>query len=862
MKTIFNKQKRSIVGVTVALLAFAAAITGCQKDFELDLPLAVSSRNLSLTKEAGSTHVLVYSNGEWTAHLTRNVKWASINKQEGYGNNEIVFSYSANYGISRKVGVVFSKGGLRDTVMFTQAGAVTEPSLVFAKPAVTLLKSSSAVKSAISTNLRYSIDDMEATVTYYDENDMPNDPVKVVTRADAEGEEGGEEGGEETPVAQPVDPWISDVVITRSAVTFAVSENATGFPRRADLNVFIEDADGKVTNSTLSITQGIADPVFRLDESEVTYEGYAQDCVVAATNNNIEPYADKVLYEVVYEGGEPEEPWIAKPAITSDGLTFKLLKNDTEAARTAVIKLTYADELGNEVAAECKVVQKMYPAAVDFASVRALAPGEIALQQYIEGFIVSDAASANICSSPQTAQFAFDRSENNKTAYIESTDAKYGFALKFATSDDAKLLERYSKVRIAINGLTLEKHENPDYYTIKGLTAANILEATTADEFKVPVKTKTIAELTDDDIFTLVSVSNLEIMCKDGAYTNSTEGYLFKDGHSPCGTSSAPRYDVVPLLCYDMNGDAIRMLTNCGVSWRRTGADLKWNTVVPQGAGTFKGVVVADDIVTVRYGNIGRYQLRAMTAEDIALNDAPFAQTIVEWNWNNLKTDLDPEIGTGTINKYGASQAGAADFNNPYHCNGKTDEKNGNKTNQKGLVNLGGLRLDNTWWDFTKNEGKYFDIEFSTQGISGSNMTFGIVWGTGDMGGTNIKAPANWNLLYSVDGGESFQPVPNSDPVKCRCIVWWDDTKSGGGATPNDAAPGFTEHLRKLPAECFGKEKVVLRLQAASTVTNINPKASSSNYKTALACEKGNITSSITAANQQVRIGTITVRYN
>lgn len=849
MKTIFNKQKRSIVGVTVALLAFAAAITGCQKDFELDLPLAVSSRNLSLTKEAGSTHVLVYSNGEWTAHLTRNVKWASINKQEGYGNHEIVFSYSANYGISRKVGVVFSKGGLRDTVMFTQAGAVTEPSLVFTKPAVTLLKSSSAVKSAISTNLRYSIDDMEATVTYYDENDMPNDPVKVVTRADAEGEEGGEEGGEETPVAQPVDPWISDVVITRSAVTFAVSENATGFPRRADLNVFIEDADGKVTNSTLSITQGIADPVFRLDESEVTYEGYAQDCVVAATNNNIEPYADKVLYEVVYEGGEPEEPWIAKPAITSDGLTFKLLKNDTEAARTAVIKLTYADELGNEVAAECKVVQKMYPAAVDFASVRALTPGEIALQQYIEGFVISDAASANICSSPQTAQFAFDRSENNKTAYIESVDAKYGFALKFATSDDAKLLERYSKVRIAINGLTLEKHENPDYYTIKGLTAANILEATTADEFKVPVKTKTIAELTDDDIFTLVSVSNMEIMCKDGAFTNTTDGYSLKDNVNTIGTTS-PRYDVVPLLCYDTEGNTIRMLTNCAVPWRRNGVDLAFYSIVPQGSGTFKGVVVADDIVTVRYGNIGRYQLRAMTKEDIALNDAPFSKTIVEWNWNNRKVDLDPEIGTGTINKYGASQAAAADFNNVV-CSGK----GGGSSEQKGLVANGGIRLDNTWWDFTKNEGKYFDIEFSTQGISGSNMTFGIVWGTGDMGGTNIKAPSNWNLLYSVDGGESFQSVPNSDPVKCRCIVWYT-------TTPMDCAPGFTEHLRKLPAECFGKEKVVLRLQAASTVTNIDPKPSSSNYKTALACEKGNITSSTTAANQQIRIGTITVRYN
>ena len=145
MKTSLNKHKRSAAGLLIAVAAFAAALTGCQKDFEMDLPLAVAARELSLSKEAGSTHVLVYSNGEWTARFTRNVKWASLNKLEGYGNHEIVFTYAANYGISRKVGVVFQKGELADTVTFTQAGTVTEPSLAFARR--------SAVEGAIA-NLR------------------------------------------------------------------------------------------------------------------------------------------------------------------------------------------------------------------------------------------------------------------------------------------------------------------------------------------------------------------------------------------------------------------------------------------------------------------------------------------------------------------------------------------------------------------------------------------------------------------------------------------------------------------------------------------------------------------------------------
>ena len=849
MKTIFNKQKKSIVGMMVAMLAFATAITGCQKNFELDLPLAVSSRDLSLTKDAGSTHVLVYSNGEWTARLTRNVKWASINKQEGYGNHEIVFSYSANYGISRKIGVVFTKGSLRDTVMFTQAGPISEPSLAFSKSAVTLLKSSSSVKSGLSTNLRYSVDDIEATITYYDDNNMANEPVKVVTRADNEGE-GGEE---EEPTAQPVDPWISNVAITYNSVTFDVLENTTGFPRRADLTVMIEDAAGKVTDAVLTITQGIADPLFRLDENEVTYEGYAQECVVAASSNNIAPYTDKITYDVEYEE-EPETPWIEKPAITDEGLSFRLTKNEGTVSRTAVIILTYADELGNEITARCKVIQKMYPAAVDFAAVRALTPGEITLQQYIEGFIVSDKGSLNVCSSPQTAQFKFDRTENNKTVYIESTDARYGFCLKFVSADDAKLLERYSKAKISINGLTLEKHSDPEYYTIKGLTAANILETATADEFKVPVKTKAIAELTDDDIFTLVSVTNLEIMQKDGCFTNASEGYLLKDDYAPSG-GSAPRYDVCPLLCYDTDGNTINMLTNCAVSWRRDGKDLAFNTVVPQGAGTFKGILVSDDIVTVRYGDCGRYQLRAMIKEDIALNDTPFSKTIVEWNWDDRKVDLIPEIGAGEINKYGATSAAAADFNNTYHCNGNTSEANGGGTNQKGLVVNGGIMFTQQWWDFTNNVGKYFDISFSTSGLSGSSMVFGITWGHGSMTNTTLSGPSHWKLLYSTDGGSTFADVPDCPIIKKRSIVWWTTTSQ-------DSTPGFTEHMRKLPADCFGKDKVVLRLQVADTVTDISPATAAATYLTNLGIEKGTLTSSVAAANSQARIGMITVRYN
>lgn len=155
-----------------------------------------------------------------------------------------------------------------------------------------------------------------------------------------------------------------------------------------------------------------------------------------------------------------------------------------------------------------------------------------------------------------------------------------------------------------------------------------------------------------------MSVTNLEIMCKDGAYTNCTDGYSFKDNINPIGTATAPRWDVAPLMCYDNTGRTIYMLTNTAAPWRRfsSGRDLDFNSVVPQGSGTFRGIVVADDVAPIRFGDLGRYQLRAMTAEEIALTDEPFSKTVVEWNWNDRKTDLIPEIGEGEINKYGATQ--------------------------------------------------------------------------------------------------------------------------------------------------------------------------------------------------------------
>ena len=791
----------------------------------------MSSRAVTLDAAAGSTHVMVYSNGPWTASLTEPVKWAALDKLSGEGINDVEFTYSANYAVSRQVGIVFTSAGQRDTVMMTQKGSITEASFIFDNASINLLRSSATVNNPISTNLQYGLDNVRPTIVYSEE---------MV------------EEGEEVPTG--FEKWISELKVTRRNVSFQVAEHKGDLPRVAYINfeVFDPNKSGAPVTATLIVTQTSADPQLVFESDAMIIGGNEGPQICSTTVNNLWPYADQIKVE-------NEADWIKNVKLTKDGVTFDVLENEGEQARTAQLSFSFTDELGNQASSSFTVNQGILPREITFGDLRNLVtnPSDevtVDLYRYIDGYVVSDYKSPNVISSPQIKQFGFDREYGSKVVYLESLDGQYGFQLIFDDPKDAKIA-RYSKVRILVEGLKLSMEANPDRYFISGITSDAILETESGSRRNLPEKIKKISELTDADIFTYVTIPDMEIMAKDGAYTNATDGYSFKDAANPfSGTSSAPRWDVAPLLCTDKYGDAVFMLTNSACTWRRIEKDLAFNKVVPQGSGNFNAIVVHDTQVQVRYGNLGRYQLRYMDPEDLAFDNEKFSKTIVEWNWNNRVADLNPEVGKGSFILNGATSSAAADFNNTYNGRSGDGGNGGATSNQKGLVANGGIKLMNKWWDFSNNTGRYIDFSFSTSGINGNNMVFGIVWGHGAMGNTTLDSPSNWKLLYSVDGGASFKDVPDCDIIKNRSIVWWTTTSQ-------DSCPGFTEHLRKLPTECFGKESVVVRLQVADKVCDKNPspKAVSDNsYLGFLGVEKATLTDKST----EIRIGTVTVRYN
>ena len=780
------------------------AVVGCNNTFEMDLPLAVSSRLIDLTKDAGSTHIIIYADGDWTAKFTETTEWASLDRLNGNGNSEVVLSYSANYGLSRRLAIALSKNELKDTIVVNQAGMLSEPSIAWPCDSIALNKTAGKAAFDLTTNLFYSLENVNSVIQY-------------------------EEGNSSE--------WISNLAFDGRKIAFEFTENSSESRRRAKIEVAVDipgdsSKEDKTEVFELIVSQDNAAAKLELADVELL-AGMKNNVSVETVENSMWAYSDKVSFAVDYTPEvAAEEGWISNLALTPAALTFDISDNMSGDNRSAVIKVLF----DGVVVAEKSVEQDVYPVIVDFADLRNYPLAEITAREFIDGYVVSDNTSANVCQNPQTAQFKFDNNESKRTMIIESLDGKYGFAVKYKKLAQ-NTLPRYSKVRISLRGLTLTKHDDPEYYTLTGMTADNVVSVEEPNADAIPYKSKHVSELTDNDIFTLVSLKDIEIVFKDGSYTNCTDGYSLKTEFNPAG-GSAPRWDVAPLLLTDKYGKTISMLTNSQVEWRRDGEG------VAQGSGEFKGIIVAEKLI--RYGDRGRYQIRPMVKADIALTDAPFSKTLVEWNWNDEKADLTPEIGEGNIS--GVTVKLGQDYNALISANDPSSRTKpaANNVGGKGVVNnqCGDFYSLTEW-----KVGASFDVDFSTEGISGTNLQIGFVWGKGKGGNTNIEVPSHWKLLYSVDNGATFTEfVPM---VKTRPIVWWTNT-------PVDVTPGYTDHMFQLPQECFGKEKVIVRFEVADNVCDIDPKSTSKNWATAFSTEQGTFKTS----KNPLRFGSLTVRYN
>ncbi|QJB33476.1 BACON domain-containing protein [Chitinophaga oryzae] len=515
--------------------------------------------------------------------------------------------------------------------------------------------------------------------------------------------------------------------------------------------------------------------------------------------------------------------WLSGLQVKDGYLFFKVDTNQLPVARTVMLRLSYLDALGTTTKDSIVIKQQpgmSYEGAVqkDFAYVKqSLANGLVSENIFVEGIVISDKGHPNMAQNlnKPTDKHSLDKTENSIAVYVQSVDGSSGLYFKTKTAGD-NIFNFNDRVKIWLKGVTVQQLQNPSRTIVSGIDVHHIMKKDAGTGLLQP-REKYMSALTDNDLYTYVKLKDVEISVPSGAFTNINEGY-------------AARMDCYPLNIRDIQGSSMYMLTNLDVLYRRDGRR------VPQGSGTVAGIVVHETYD--RYGgNIGKYAIRHLKREDIALNEDRangFSQVLVEWS--RFKTEyaatptetqnpLTPDAGSGRIYQSGKKYL---DFTSSGIT--PTTDYNGllqEPTTNKGAVSNGGWGCKG-WWNAATNAGESWMIEVSTKGIS-SPLSLQVE-GNSDIGGPR-NFVAEWsadNAAWNGLGNFTFQDVAN-----------WSNTLLTQVA-------GQKVLNFQLPQAASGQDKLYIRLRVA------NKTAGTTNAATG-----GSITATATC-----RLSHVSLKYN
>ena len=583
------------------------------------------------------------------------------------------------------------------------------------------------------------------------------------------------------------------------------------------------------------IQSGAEDATFHFVERNVTvpFENGAQ----SAQFETVIP-SDKISGRVIYpDGGD----WIEEPLarVNPDGtFLYAVRENLGDTPRTAIIELTSADNVGRALTARLYVTQgtrgDITTTPLTVSGLRSLAIDEsdpdnsdldsdgIILKPYaLTGRVISDNSEGNAAPNENMSVIIQDLTLSGRTVYLQSVEDGEPCGVKLIfDSEDALSLKRFDLATVSLKGRKLVRHTAPEHYTVTGLKAYDIISATSGSETDITPRSKSIKELTDSDINTLVTLTGCEIPISKGAFV-------------PIDNTRSSIINKYPMPLLDKDGSTIYLLTNTTAAWARDGQGL------PQGSGSVSGIIVnetcdnfewnsaeaaadtrLEDYVT-GLGNIGRYQIRPQSRSDIALDEDAFTEKLCEWTsyadvlnnpalsyskpreWEITPSQdwssLGPLSGTasGIVPQADAPAWFAAKWFSGNHADPKLDEY-------------------------------YWQIEFSTAELTAANAPLSVQVAAFNTVGNDVGAPRYWWLKYSTDG-ENWQTLTadsyTGDFVQHTSVgTEWtytipDYPKSGSYRQYH--CPGAKNMSFTLPvsADLFGKDAVYVRLMPAKDVS-------------------------------------------
>lgn len=552
-----------------------------------------------------------------------------------------------------------------------------------------------------------------------------------------------------------------------------------------------------------------------------------------ALDTNI-PLSKKIYWAYAYSENSAAEPWLDSVRYTSDYryFRFRIADNPHFERRAVRVQLYFTDDWGELYKSDLDIYQGIPGGTaetreVTFADLRGLitdAEGEITITDDIavSGTVVSDHTSPNMAGNPMTKAAAKpDMSINDRTAYVQNADASLGMAI-VTTDAGQNNLCRYDKLKLWCKGLTLTKRSNPERYTLSGMTQDHIVtkEAGTAEE--LPAKRRFIDQLTDADLYTQVTLKRCQMAVRTGRFM-------------PVHINYVNNYNMYyPAAVLDRHGDMIYLMTNHGCDWRFA--------EMPDGEGTVTGVIVHEPYTFfVRGGDIGRYQIRNVTREDIALGESPdnaFSAVAVEWSPDGSK---DPRGYAFPQYPHPGIASGQA------HCVAATTGTGLSFMSHYGWLAIGsayrakedGLTINNaSWghkqlWDTANNTGHSVIFEFSTQSIRSTQCSFVFTcrYHAGQ-GGLRY-----WTAEYSLDGDNwkklSDFTVPDN---------------GNWGNMQLEQLSGDKSVWMQVPTEILGQSVAWIRLRPVE-----NKIGTATTYDTATVAANGQVANAFTVSYAALR---------
>ncbi|MBR3074434.1 MAG: hypothetical protein IKH11_01585 [Bacteroidales bacterium] len=640
--------------------------------------------------------------------------------------------------------------------------------------------------------------------------------------------------GEVSFIDQEDKSWVQLGLTSFSAdgdIPVHIQQNS-GFQRRAEILLSTETRKDTV----FVFQRGAVEEKFYVSAgSMLVYNGTGE---VNTVVTDINVPLDRVTTEVRYSG---EEEWIKDCKLTNNSLTFKTTDNtDKNYTRRALIVLSYKDGWEAERTATVIVIQARADNKVgtvftfeELRKIATISGYTLPEDALVEGYIVSTTEGGN-AGDAQVDDYkqgtgVIDYTLTDRTSYLVSPDGQYGIRL-IATSAADNDFVRYSLVSLGLGGAVVKKSESaPLSYTIEGVQSGNIL-ASSDGTLTMPRKEKSIEELTDNDINTLVTIKDCEIAMRKGPFTPVNEGYT-----SLCGYNRLAKY---PILIRDIKGGSMYMFTNMTCSYRRNGETL------PYGSGDITGIVVHESYKSFeKDGNIGRYQLRHLVREEIDLKPDfkdNFSGIITEFRYAKFPGEFDktrlPEAilatkGNGELcHTYGSVSNFSPSYFYIGQCGsskkGKYAEGAGIELDEGGIYEpwIGKEKDQNTdgkgwfkdnlklswsnkyWWDSSNSRGYCWLVNFSTAGISSDRVSMQFAMYNNSQ---SARSPRYWKAQYSLTTTDTS---PESDgewidigEFTVPDVAIW--------ASQNDwQTLGTRVYDFPLPTEILGHESVSIRL--------------------------------------------------